>query len=283
VRELESRQPPKEDEPAQPHPDLVKADARIEALKARDDGLQKRQTAAIEAVNEADRQLAIAKYERGRIRPDDDDKADKERLADRLIADRQRDLEMATERFNGVRDDRAELREKMDQAKADRDWIQRFQADQADKHKTEQTTREQFNEEFPRHVDALILKAAKATGIDIKDKTLRASVVRNVNRDLMIELQSLGNVDLRQVDLRGLVRGFVRSYAVDRDLAKRKAFNRASRDKLTVARPSSGDRRAPTTPVKPAGSSKPVPVSLMGGNSTDKMLQARQRLVQKFG
>jgi hypothetical protein len=286
IQELESGAPKdKEHTTDEPHPDLVKADQRIEALKTRGTALLERRKAAVLKVNEADRELAIAKRDLARIRPEDDEGGDKKRLAEKYVKDSERDLESATDRFQSIEEDRRELGEKLAQAETDRDWIKQFQAEQKDKKQSEQTTREQFDAEFPKHVDRLVLKSAKKQGIDIKDKTLRRSLIRNVNRALILELGAQGDADLARVDLAGMVKSFVHEYAIDRDLAKRKNFTKASRDKLTVARPGSGttERRPTSTPARPAGSSKPVPVSLMGSSATDGMLAARRRLVSKFG
>jgi len=285
LRELESGKTTTKTE-AQPHPDIVKADARIESLKVKDGEYQKRQAAAVDKVNETDRQLAIAKHELNRIHPNEDEEGDKKRLGERHVRDCERELESATDRYRTIVEDRNELREKMEAAQADRDWIEQFQTEQVSRQKNEQTTREQFNQEFPQQVDRLILKAAKGIGINTKeDKQLRRSLIRNVNRALILELGASGDTDLAKVDLAGMVKGFVREYAIDRDLVKRKNFTRASREKLAAVQPGrTGERKAPTSsPARPAGSNKPVPVSLMGGDPTDKMAAARQRLVQRFG
>jgi hypothetical protein len=284
IRELESGKPKDETKPGEPHPDLVKADARIESLKARDTEILKDIKVAVEAVNEADREVAIAKSKLEDLSPDDEDRASKERLIKSRIQERERELRSVTAEYKRLRQTKVESEEKLQQAQTDRDWIERFQADQANKAKSEQTTREQFDDEFPKMVDSLILKAAKRLGIDTKEnKQLRRSLIRNVNRALILELGN-HDVPLDKLDLRGMVQGFVREYAVDRDIVKRKNFTAASRNKLAVTRTGSqGDRRTPTSPVRPAGSSKPVPVSLMGGDSTSQMAVARQRLVNKFG
>jgi hypothetical protein len=285
IRELETGKPKDEAKPGEPHPDLVKADARIQSLKARDTEILTDLKSAVDAVNQADRELAIAKSKLEDLSPDDEDRASKERLIKSRVQERERELRSTTAEYKRLRQTKVESEEKLQQAQTDRDWIERFQADQANKAKSEQTTREQFDDEFPKMVDSLILKAAKRIGIDTKEnKPLRRSLIRNVNRALILELGNHEGTPLDKLDLRGMVQGFVREYAVDRDIVKRKNFTAASRDKLAVTRTgSSGDRRAPTSPVRPAGSSKPVPVSLMGGDSTSQMATARQRLVNKFG
>ena len=89
----------------------------------------------------------------------------------------------------------------------------------------------------------------------------------------MVEFMNVGDTDLDDIDVPGMVDGYVQEYLTDRDLVSRARFEKKSAAKREVA-----GKGTPSAPVPPA-KRPPVPPSLMStGDTTPGMLRARKYL-----
>jgi hypothetical protein len=92
---------------------------------------------------------------------------------------------------------------------------------------------------------------------------------------MMVELMNVGNTDLDDLDVPGMVEGYVKEYLSDRDLVSRTRFEKRSKEKREVT------GKPPGTPV-PAAKKPPVPPSLMStGDTSPGMLRARKYLASR--
>jgi hypothetical protein len=279
---IDSREPEKEAAPPPPPPDLEKATQKIEALYQRDQQAQVRQGEIIKELNAADREMAVAEDRLKDVSEDDDRRP----LAQARVRQAKLELEAAKDRYGRLIETRESLNDRMEQALAEKDWIEKFHKDQTQRQTSEAKRHEQFNAEFPQQVESLTKSAANHIGLKLSEK-LSGSLWRHVNRALQtdIRIQYL-NVPVEEIPIPDMVLTYVKEWAEDSDLVKRKTFADTSKAKLMVAKPAAkpGDRKAPGTPGKPApASSRPaVPLALLSRDSSPVMAKARKLLIQRL-
>lgn len=279
---IESREPEKEATPPPPPPDLTKAIQKIEALYQRDQQAQARQGEIVKELNAADREMAIAE-DRLKDVSDDDDRRP---LAQARVRQAKLELEAARDRYTRSNDTREALNERMEQALAEKDWIERFHKDQTQRLTSEAKRGEQFQSEFPQQVESLTRAAATHIGLKLDDR-LNESLWRHVNRALQADIRGQYlDVAVEEIPVTDMVLSYVKEWAEDVELVKRKTFSDTSKAKLAVAKPAvkAGDRKAPSTPGKPAPAyTRPaVPPALLSRDSTPAMQRAREALVRRM-
>jgi len=268
------------DEP-QTHPQVEALDKRIQGLYAKDQATTKQQNAALLSLSEADKN--IAKIE---ARKEDAEERAKDRDAEDHIRDRalsavstfEARLEAAQAKRQSVLDRWQTLNEKresygfeMEKLLTDKDWLTKVAQQQATDAKSAKADTEKFNVEFPQYVDGLIEKAATAHDAPAEAR-LRKSLWTHVNRSMMVDLIGVGQKDLADLDVPGMVNDYVQEYLSDRDLVSRTRFEKKSAEKRSVT------GKAPAKPA-PAAKRPPVPPSLMSqGDTTPGMLRARKYL-----
>src|SRR3972149_5574439 len=138
-------------EPPPPPADLEKATKKIEALYQRDQQAHARQGEIIKELNAADREMAIAEDRLKDVSEDDDRRP----LAQARVRQAKLELDAARDRYSRIIDTRESLNERMEQALAEKDWIDRFHKDQTQRQTSEAKRHEQFNEQFPQQVEPL--------------------------------------------------------------------------------------------------------------------------------
>lgn len=279
---LESAQPEKEATPPPPPPDLEKATKKIEALYQRDQQAQTRQGEIIKELNSADREMAIAEDRLKDVSEDDDRRP----LAQARVRQAKLELEAARDRYSRIIDAREALNERMEQALAEKDWIERFHKDQAQRQTNEAKRHEQFNAEFPQQVESLTKAAATHVGLKLSDR-LSESLWRHVNRALQADIRGQYlDVPIEEIPVPDMVLAYVKEWAEDSELVKRKTFTDTSKAKLAVAKPGAkpGDRKAPVAPGKPAPAyTRPaVPPALLSRDASPAMARARKALIERF-
>lgn len=279
---LEGAQPKKDEPPPPPPPDLKKAIDKIETLYQRNQQVEVRRGEIIKELNAADRELAIAED-----RLKDLEEGDERRpLAHQRVRQAKLELEAAKDRYGRVIDTMETLSDRMEQALAEKDWIERFHKDQAQRQTSEQKRHEQFNAEFPAQVEALTKAAAAHVELKLDDR-LQQSLWRHVNRALQTDIRGQYlDAPVEEIPIPDMVLNYVKEWAEDHDLVRRKTFAQTSKDKLAVARPAGkpGDK-APRPAAKPApASSRPaVSPALLSRDSSPAMSRARKILVERFG
>jgi DNA repair exonuclease SbcCD ATPase subunit len=282
VARLESADP-KEDEPSPPPPaDLDKAVKKIEALYQRGQEIQKRQSEIVKELNSADREMAIAE-DRLKDVSDDDDRRP---LANARVRQAKLELDAARDRYSRNIDSNEALSERLEQALAEKDWIERFHKDQAQRLTSEAKRHETFNAEFPQQVEALSKAAATHVGLKLNEK-LSESLWRHVNRALQADIRGQYlDVPVEEIPVPDMVLAYVKEWAEDSDLVKRKTFTETSAAKLAVAKPAAkpGDRKAQGASGKPAPAyTRPaVPPALLSRDSSPLMARARAALVARL-
>jgi len=260
-------------EPAQPPPELARIEARIQALYQKDQAIQTQQNQELTKLAAADREVAVIE---DRLKDANIEEYQKAILEQKLETAKIK-REGVLNRWGDLNDKREGISLEMEQRLTDRDWTQKFLKDKATREEQERQSAEQFNVEFPKHVDALIVTAADSMGAP-KDKDVRRSLWKSVNRAMMVDLWQLGEEGLQSVDVPAMVRAHVKEYLEERGIAGRAKFTKASKEKLDTM---PGRRSAPASARPPA---KPVPAALLSrGDTTPSMLRARQLLVQRLG
>jgi len=268
-----TRDEPKDDRPTQPPPELAKIDQRIQVLYAKDKSIQEQQNRSLIELSEADKAVAVIE---DRLK-DADDYA-KAILEQRLETAKIK-KEATLNRWADLNERREGLSLEMEQRLADRDWTAKFLQDKATRDQSERQSLEQFNADFPKHVDGLISSSADSLGAP-KDPKIRQSLWRSVNKAMMVDLWQLGEKGLQQVNVPEMVKAHVKEYLQDRDLVSRSKFTSTSAAKLKVAGREAGK---PARPVS-AAQRPPVPPSLLTqGDTTPAMRRARELLTRRFG
>lgn len=279
---LESAEPEEEKTPPPPPADLAKVTQKIEALYQRDQQANARQGEIIKELNSADRELAIAEDRLKDVSDDDDRKP----LAQARVRAAKIELEAARDRYSRIIDTRETLNDRMEQLLAEKDFIERFHKDQTQRQTSEAKRHEQFNTEFPQQVEALSKAAATHVGLKLDDK-LNESLWRHVNRALQADIRGQYlDVPVEEIPVPDMVLAYVKEWAEDRDLVKRRTFTTDSRNKLAVVRPAAkpGDRKAPGSTGKPAPAyTRPaVPPALLSRDASPAMAKARKALIERF-
>jgi hypothetical protein len=261
---LESALPKEEEAPAPPPPDLAKVTQKIDALYQRDQQANARQGEIIKELNAADRELAIAEDRLKDVSEDDDRRP----LAQARVRTAKIELEAARDRYSRLIDTRESYNERMEPLLAEK-------------------RHENFNTEFPQQVERLTVAAANHIGLKLDEK-LNASMWRHVNRALQADIRGQYlETPLEEVPIPEMVLAYVKEWAEDSELVRRKTFTKDSKEKLVVARPPAkpGDRKAPGTGAKPAipASMRPaVPLALLSRDSSPVMQKARKQLIERL-
>lgn len=281
---LEGAKPEKEETPAPPPPDLKKVTDRIESLYQRNQQTEALRGEVVKELNSADRELAIAE---DRLKDVGEDDVDRRALAQARVRQARLELEHARDRYGRVLDKLETLNDRMEQALAEKDFIERFHSDQKARQTSEQKRHEQFTTEFPRQVDSLTTAAAKHLGLQL-DERLSQSLWRHVNRALQADIRGQYlESPVEEIPIPDMVLAYAKEWAEDRELVKRKTFAKASKEKLAVSRPGvdkPGGKAPGTTPKPAPASSRPaVSTALLTPGATPAMSRARKILVERFG
>jgi hypothetical protein len=257
---------------------------KIEALYQRGQQIQTRHDEIVKELNGADREFAIAE-DRLKDVPEDDDRRP---LALARVRQASLAYDAAKDRYARNLERKETLEERLEQALAEKDWIERFHKDQTQRQTSEAKRHEQFNEQFPQQVEGLSKSAATHIGLKLDEK-LQGSLWRHVNRALQADIRGQYlDVPIEEIPVPDMVLAYVTEWAEDRDLAKRKTFTEDSKKKLAVARPGAkpGDRKAPGAPGRPAvpASMRPaVPLALLSRDASPLMAKARKALIERMG
>lgn len=276
--ERDLAKPPEQPEEEPPHPDVERIDAAIQALVTRSNTIQDGQKVRLTELRRLDIEKSVCD-EILKTNTYEDQKP--------VLEARKRSAEteynMVREAYLAANEKLGDYQEKYDQLKANRDWVVKFNSEQAQRKQREQQELEKFNADFPKEVDTLINEAADELKLP-EDKRIRASLWRNVNPGLIQQLRRAKADEVEDVDLKGMVTKLVKEFAEDRDLIGRKAFKEKSDKKLDVTtRSGVAVRKAATPPsTVPAYKRPPVPAALLSGDTTPGMRRARERLVKRF-
>ncbi len=264
----------KPEEPTTPPPELARIDARIQALYQKDQGIQEQQNKQLQALAAADKEVGVIED-----RMKDADDYQKAILEQRMETAKFK-RESILNRWADLNDKREGIAEQMEQRLADRDWTTKFLRDQANRVQQEQASLEQFNVEFPKHVDGLIVSVADELGAP-KDETVRKALWKSVNRAMMVDLWQLGEEGLQDVNVPGLVRAHVKEYLEERDLVGRTKFSKTSTEKLKVT--ARAGEKPPSRPAAPPKQTAISPALLSHGDLPPAMRRARELLTKRYG
>jgi hypothetical protein len=275
--ELRSKlKPPAEEKPAAPHPDLVKAETRIQSLVAEDTELYTEQQDLLPKLQACDKE--IVKWQtKAEDATDDYAKAQLELKAEQ--AQLRKDTLLA--RWKDIGRSRVRLSKDVEGALADKNWVEQFIRDEAAKKGSDADSERQFNEQFPRYVDSQIQQIAKAVAKADLDPDLMRDLRATARDQLTVALMRLDERGVSEANVPKLLHGYISKYLGRIDLAGRTKFTDASRRKLAVA-----GRATPVAPPRPtpaAGKPKgPVPVGrLQQGDLTPAMSEARKYLASR--
>ncbi len=264
----------KPEEPAPPPPELARIETRIQTLYQKDQAHQAAQNEQLQKLAGADREVGIIED-----RMKDADEYQKAILEQRLETAKLK-RESILNRWADLNDKREAISLEMEQRLADRDWTQKFLRDQATRAQQEQASLEQFNAEFPKHVDGLITSVSDDLGAP-KDPAIRKAIWKSVNRAVMVDLWQRGEAGLQDVDVPGLVRAHVKEYLEERDLVGRTKFTKTSAEKLKVS--GRAEAKAPSRPAAPSKQTAISPALLSHGDLPPAMRRARELLTKRFG
>lgn len=258
--------------PPEPPPELTKIDQRIQVLYQKDQAVQAQQNRSLIELNEADKTLAILE---DRLKDADEyQKAILEQRAETAKLKR----EAVLNRWADLNERREAISLEMEQRLGEREWTAKSIQERATRDQSERQSLQEFNAEFPKHVDGLITSSADDLGAP-KDPKIRQSLWRTVNRAMMVDLWQLGEKGLQQVNVPAMVRTHVKEYLEDRDLVGRTKFAKVSSEKLKVAGREAGKPARPVPAARP-----PVPPSLLSrGDLSPAMRRAREVLTKRFG
>ena len=273
-----------EDEPGEPppHPQIEALDKRIQGLYDKDQVTSKTQNETLVKLADADKNIAKieARLEDAQERTKAPDLEEYQKTrAESAVGTFEARLEAARagrqsilDRYGTLNDKRENYGHEMEKLLTDKDWLTKVQTKQVNDAKSAKVADVRFNADFPKYVDSLIEESADSLEAP-EEKRLRQSLGRHVNRAMMVELMNVGETDLDELDVPGMVEGYVKEYLTDRDLVSRERFERKSAAKRKVA-----GKGTTSTPV-PAAKRPPVPPSLMStGDTTPGMLAARKYL-----
>ncbi len=278
---LREQQEPEDEGPPPSHPQIEALDKRIQGLYDKDQTTGKTQNETLVKLADADKNIAKieARMEDAQERVKDPNLEEYARMrAESAVGTFEARLEAAQakrqsilDRYGTLNDKREGYGHEMEKLLTDKDWLIKVAEKQATDHKSAKVADDRFNMEFPQYVDSLIDKSAD--GLEAPPEArLRQSLNRHVNRAMMVELMNVGDTDLEDIDVPGMVDGYVKEYLADRDLVSRTRFEKKSAEKRKVA------STAPTK-ATPAAKRPPVPPSLMStGDTTPGMLAARKYL-----
>lgn len=261
--------PPEPEKPGPPPQELVELDSRIQELYQQDQALIKETEQSLVGLNAVDTEIAKLQ---GKLEDakENGDESKQIRLEAALQA-------KSVQREGVLRDYKTSLRERKALAREyekvgkERIWLETVLKDKASRQATEKQEAEAFKSDFPEQVDRLVESAAAKFNIPAH---LLEELQEETNDGLMVDLWKLGEANLDDVDLPGLIRQRVEKFARTRNLAERRKFADTSKEKLKVA----GRAR----PNAPAGSPKTVtPASMISGDSTPKMKRGRDYLASR--
>ncbi len=271
--ESERKAAPKDsDEPAPPPQELTELDGQMKALADEDKSLYDEANAHIKDLNSISDEIAKAQA-RVEDAKEAGDEAKQARHEARLVAFEAR-KDNISRSYKALVRQRQTLRRDYDRLLKDRQWLAQTLDDRNSRQAREKQEFDDFKQTFPEQVDEVIESVATRLGIP---DSYREELVSEVNDGLLVDLWKLGEADLDEVDVPGLVQARVQAFAKIRNLASRHKFQAASREKLKVAATTRPVAGGSATPAK-----KPVtPASMAGGDLTPKMKQARDYLVSR--
>ena len=266
---------PEDEAPPPTNPNIERLDQRIKSLYNRGEGFKTETQELLTELPKIDREIAKAEArieDAGEGEFKDDAKAAKhEAKRDTLINKR----DNVVRQLRDLHHKREQADFEMETLLADKDWMTRVAEDQANQQKLEKQSAAQFTKEFPEYVDGLITKAADALGAP-KDKKIRESLWKHVNRATTMDFWSMARQGLDTVDVPGTVKAHVKEYLEDRDLVGRVKFAEKSKEKLKVA------GKPPQGATPPAASKSSVSVTQLNkGDLTPGMAAARKYLATK--
>ena len=282
---LREQQEPEEPETQLPNPQIEALGKRIQGLYDKDQTVQKTQNDTLIKLSEADKNIAKieARLEDAQERTKDPNLEEYAKgRAESAIGTFEARLEAAQakrqsilDRYGSLGDKRETYGHEMEKLLTDKDWLSKVAEKQVTDAKSAKASDAQFNAEFPDYVDSLIESSADRFEAPAEAR-LRRSLGVAVNRAMMVEFMNVGDTDLEDIDVPGMVDGYVQEYLSDRDLVSRERFERKSAAKRQVA--GKGTTSAPVPPAK----RPPVPPSLMStGDTTPGMLRARKYLATR--
>jgi hypothetical protein len=258
---------PKEDEPPQPHPDLIKLDQRIQSLVTKDNNLIQNQQQLLTELRDAD--SAITRFE---VKAEDADEYNKSLLESKIETAKLKKASLL-QRWADINERREQLSFDVERLMSDRNWVKQFVQSEEQRKATESQRVQEFNQNFPRFVDEQIEEVATALGAPNVPK-LRESLRRDVRDKMTVAFWRIGQAGVEEAEVPEMVQGFVKGYLEDRDLIGRTKFQETSKKKLAVT------GKAPTKP--PVVAKKPSgPVRAAGlatGELSPSMQKARDYL-----
>lgn len=281
---LREQEEPEEPETPLPNPQVEALDKRIQGLYDKDQTVQKTQNETLVKLSDADKNIAKieARLEDAQERLKDPNLEEYAKgRAESAIGTFEARLEAAQakrqsvlDRYGTLTDKREGYGHEMEKLLTDKDWLTKVADKQVSDQKSAKADDARFNDQFPRYVDDLIEKAADS--LEAPEETrLRQSLWQHVNRAMMVEFMNVGDTDLDDMDVPGMVSGYVQEYLSDRDLVSRTRFEKKSAEKRKVT-------GKPTGKPLPAAKRPPVPPSLMStGDASPGMLRARKYLAGK--
>jgi hypothetical protein len=268
--ELRAAAEPTEPEEEEPHPQVEALDKRIHSLYDKDQASAKQQQQSLISLAEADKQIAKTETKLEMVGDDEYAKGTLEAQLETANIKRTSILQ----RLHDLKDKREGFTFDMERLLADKDWLTKVAKQSQANQKKERESLSTFNDEFPDYVDELIADAADGLKVT-QDAKIRQSLWKSVNRALMVDLQSMRDEGMADVDIPEMVSAYVKEYVEDRDLAARTRFEQTSEEKRRVA------GKTTPTPV-PTAKKPPIHPSLMAtGNQTPAMLKARKYLASR--
>lgn len=279
---LREQQEPEEPETPLPNPQIEALDQRIKGLYEKNQTTQKTQNDTLIKLSDADKNIAKieARLEDAQERVKDPNLEEYAKgRAESAIGTFEARLEAAQakrqsilDRYGSLEDKKETYKHEMEKLLTDKDWLTKVAQKQVTDAKSAKESDARFNVEFPDYVDSLIEKAADRLKAP-EEARFRRSLGVAVNRAMMVEFMNVGQTDLEDIDIPGMVDGYVQEHLSDRDLVSRERFERKSAEKRKVT-----GTGGPPKPV-PAAKKPPVPPSLMStGDTSPGMLRARKYL-----
>ncbi len=235
IAELEAGSTPaRERGEAKPEPEEVPADiqaltSRTKALEAEQAEFPKVESQLLQALGEQDQEIAVLNYQL-QTALDEEKPALKAQLRT-AKADRANILL----RYHSVEQRKREIDEKLeDLTERKRLAGSRLEAEKARQAQAEEE-RAQFQRDFPRQVDAYIVRFMDELKVPTDEK-LRDDLAESVNESLMVANWKMGGQDTRKVDHAALVKDHVVRYAKRMDLIGRAKFKQFSTSKADVVK-----------------------------------------------
>lgn len=263
----------KEDAPPAPPPEIRELDSRLKGLYDEDQTLIKESDSQLQDLNSVSTEIAkcTARIE------DAKEASDEQKLIrnEAKLAALEARKEAIVRAYRATQRERLTLGREYERLGKERLWMEKALGDRQSRQAKEEQESEEFRQEFPDEVDNLIENAAQK--LQIPESYLE-ELREEVTDGLLVDLWRLGEANLDEVDVPGLVRGRVQKFMELRNIAARRKFAETSKAKLSV----SSTARPAAPGSKPATRKGPVtPESMNRGERPSKMQQARDYLIGK--